>query len=51
MEHSNAYIVIRKTIQDGMKYKKDIKQLAKELIVLKKNGHITQKEHNELLLL
>jgi len=37
-------------IQAG-KYKKDIKRLAKELNVLKRDGHITQEEHKELLLL
>ena len=50
MEHSDSYNAYRKMIQAG-KYKKDIKRLAKELNVLKRDGHITQEEHKELLLL
>jgi hypothetical protein len=50
MEHSISYNEYKKMIQNG-KYKENIKGLAKKLIVLKENGHITQEEHNDLLLL
>jgi hypothetical protein len=48
MEHTDSYNVYKQMIQDG-KYKKKMKRLAKELSVLRENGHITQEENNELM--